>query len=493
MIKQYITIGLLVFIPSLLMAQGIVNKGATIKVLSGTDVKSNNGGIINKNTGAINNNGNLYLDTDFDQTTGATYAGGATSWLWFEGTSNQNTSSDATLVLNRLRADNGNRLILGTNTTISESLDFQNNTKIELGTNNLVLSSGASITNYDANNYVVTNSTGILQQEVGASGVVFPIGMSSYNPATLNNTGVADNFQVRIFEQVFDEGTTGTVHTTDAVDRTWMIEEEVGGGSDVSLTLQWITADEMTSFDRATSGIAHHLSTDLWDNPTPYTAATSVGVNTWTQTRSGFTSFSPFVVRDLDIDLPVELLSFDATRIDAEDVELNWATASEINNKGFWVERMLEHEIEFTPIDWVEGQGTTVITTYYQILDDNSYSDISYYRLKQVDFDGTISYSEIRAVAGSGGSNNGVIEVGIYPNPVLEKLIIQFNSLPKGVKTANVKIIGINGQALYEQNNDIQSYKSLRLDYVSRLVPATYILSIDLDNGENISHKFIKN
>jgi len=463
----------------------LINNGAILKINNTTDFRVNNGSISNQNSGQITNDGNLYLDLDFNQNTSATYVGGAASWLWFEGAANQNASSDATLAIASLKVDNGNRLILGNNTDVSTRVDLSNNGSIELGANNLVVAAGGTIANYDASNYIITNSTGILQQEVAAANVLFPVGNSSYNPATINNIGTTDNFQIRVFDQIFDQGTTGSVKTSDAVNRTWMIEETVVGGSSVTMTLEWATADELTAFDRGSCGLSHHLSGTLWDNPPAYLAATNVAVNTWTRTRAGFTSFSPFVVRDADIDLPVELLSFEAKRSSASTVDLDWVTESETNNQGFEIERMLEGETGFTKIAWVDGNGTTVSTSYYNLVDDNAFAGVSYYRLKQLDFDGSFAYSEIRAVAGTPQST----DIQIFPNPAGDCINIRIQAV---MKNAFVQIFDSKGSLVLQTTRQIGTDKLIQLTNIRDFADGVYMIHIIGDNDLTFAQKFIK-
>lgn len=94
--NKFIKISLLLCLPIFLQAQlKLNNNGAIMKVSTGTDLRVDNGSIENKNAGQINNDGKIYLDATFDQTTAATYTGGVASWLWFEGTGTQNATSDA--------------------------------------------------------------------------------------------------------------------------------------------------------------------------------------------------------------------------------------------------------------------------------------------------------------------------------------------------------------------------------------------------------------
>ncbi len=487
--QKLITISLLL-LPFLLSAQSnLVNNGAIIKVSTGVDFRVEQGNIRNDNSGTIANEGNIYLDGNFNQVNSATYNGGVASWLWFEGAANENATGDAPLNIARLRVDNGNRLILGNHVNVSTDVDLTNNGNIQLGNFNLVVASGGTIANYNNANYVITNGTGYLQQEVAASAVFFPVGNSIYNPATLTNAGTTDNFQARVEDFVRSDYPAGTVETDGVVGKAWFIEEETVGGSDVTMTLQWETSDELPNFDRTISGISHWTGT-TWDRSPTWNAATNVALTSWTQTRANITSFSPFAVEDLQMDLPVELLSFDATRKNRDEVQLDWSTASELNNNGFEVERMLENENEFQQIAFVAGNGTTSNTSYYELLDDNSYTGISYYRLKQVDFDGTSSYSPIRAVVGEQGS----ITFGatIFPNPVEDVLKVRFAELPVGVSSAQFKILGINGQLIQSYTSSVQAYQLIEIQSVKDLVPASYILSVRLDNGDEYLEKFVK-
>jgi hypothetical protein len=90
--------------------------------------------------------------------------------------------------------------------------------------------------------------------------------------------------------------------------------------------------------------------------------------------------------------LPVELTSFIAAVTD-NAVILNWSTASELNNQGFEVERKTEGK--FSTIGFVEGYGTTTEVQNYSFADNNVEAGSYYYRLKQIDFNGSYEYSDI--------------------------------------------------------------------------------------------------
>ena len=96
--------------------------------------------------------------------------------------------------------------------------------------------------------------------------------------------------------------------------------------------------------------------------------------------------------------VPVELASFTAS-VTQKGINLEWTTASELNNNGFEIERSVDGNT-FVTIGFVEGKGTTTETNYYSFADLSLLTEnyTIYYRLKQVDFDGNFSYSKTISV-----------------------------------------------------------------------------------------------
>lgn len=150
------------------------------------------------------------------------------------------------------------------------------------------------------------------------------------------------------------------------------------------------------------------------------------------------------------IALPIELLYFDATKVDNE-VKLSWETVSEINNDYFEIERSEDGQ-NWEFIKGIDGAGNSNSPISYNIMDVSPMRGVSYYRLKQVDFDGEFSYSEIRSVL----FENTSYQLQIYPNPTnnsvfvtgnkqLLKSIKIYNSIGKQV-TSRIRIINISEQ-----------------------------------------------
>ncbi len=110
-----------------------------------------------------------------------------------------------------------------------------------------------------------------------------------------------------------------------------------------------------------------------------------------------------------DLWFPIELADFNAKRANG-NIFLNWVTFSEINNKGFEVQRSIDG-ITWKTLGFVEGHGTSRDRINYEFVDKNP-ENLNYYRLKQMDYDGGSTYSNIISIVFS--KNNSIT---LYPNP----------------------------------------------------------------------------
>lgn len=119
--------------------------------------------------------------------------------------------------------------------------------------------------------------------------------------------------------------------------------------------------------------------------------------------------------------LPIEWLNFDATLQETQKVKLAWRTATETNNDHFVIERSNDG-LNWQAIEHIGGAGNSDRESSYQSLDPDPPRGMSYYRIKQVDFDGQFSYSPARSILMKATNN---IEVKIYPNPTTHTLFLE--------------------------------------------------------------------
>jgi archaellin len=149
--------------------------------------------------------------------------------------------------------------------------------------------------------------------------------------------------------------------------------------------------------------------------------------------------------------IPVELVAFEAS-VTGSNVNLSWQTATETNNSGFEVERKIKDS--WTKLGFVSGKGTTTQLSQYTYLDDvtgiNS-SKISY-RLKQIDYDGSINYSKEIEVELSQGPKDYTLSQN-YPNPFNPSSAISF-SLPLE-SSVRLVVYNITGEEVRELVNEV--------------------------------------
>lgn len=192
-----------------------------------------------------------------------------------------------------------------------------------------------------------------------------------------------------------------------------------------------------------------------------------------------------------DAPLPVELTSFSATNQKGNVVNLQWETATEVNNYGFEVERSIKVEdnevAEWNKISFIEGAGNSNSQKLYSFVDKNPVGGTKFaYRLKQIDIDGTFEYSDL-------------VEIEVlpteyelyqnYPNPFNPSTKIKF-SLPEDAKVA-VDIYNMLGQRVMTLfNKDMKAgYHQVLFDTQSagnQLASGVYLYTISTKNFSSV-------
>ena len=199
--------------------------------------------------------------------------------------------------------------------------------------------------------------------------------------------------------------------------------------------------------------------------------------NTYTATQLGTGEVVPTAA------LPVELLEFKATANSAiKNVDLTWVTASEINNDYFVIERSTNAN-DWIPLDSVDGAGNSNAVLSYNYLDNNPYSGTSYYRLKQVDFDGTTSYSNIEVV-----NFEGVEIVSLFPNPSSGEVSISIKSSETG--TLELKAYDSVGKLVSNEVFQVNEGVS-NINTQINAADGKYFISAMMSNGQYYDYDVI--
>ncbi|MFN5710718.1 MAG: hypothetical protein ACK46S_01695 [Bacteroidota bacterium] len=347
--------------------------------------------------------------------------------------------------------------LTGANVQINNQLSLLNG-KLNLNSRTLTLGVpgfNGILTGGSANAYI--NSGNIASKFVRytttpGTNYTFPMGAgTSYSPVsvnlyafnTLNNNS---NIAVHVVNGTHPNIGTSTTY----LNRYWGVEPSGFPSSNVfyGINYEYNDADVV--------GIEANLKPYKYNNA-GWIAAVGSGANfemgsgtvnpgTNTITWDGLYSFSDFTSIGNGTPLPISLLDFNARPV-VDDVELTWTTMSETNNDYFTIERAKDG-VNFVPIATVDGAGNSNTTLYYKTLDEEPLEGVSYYRLKQTDFDGRFDYSDIRVVNFvKPGSRT---EWAVYPNPTnLHGVNIIADNLK--YETVSVRLTDIVGNVILEK------------------------------------------
>lgn len=193
------------------------------------------------------------------------------------------------------------------------------------------------------------------------------------------------------------------------------------------------------------------------------------------QTRQNSLFFRPFFTGN--IALPIKLVYFEG-KLKNNQVKLNWETASEVNNDYFTIERSSDGE-NFEKLFTLRGAGNSSTQLSYSAVDENPLPGYSYYRLKQTDYDGHSSYSEVQTIRNKGGEDlEEAIDVkSIAPNPFQDHCDVNF--LTKGKGEAKILLINSNGAIIREKSETFNDgYNTITMDDLADLPSGVYFVNI---------------
>ncbi|UPT66238.1 MAG: T9SS type A sorting domain-containing protein [Sphingobacteriales bacterium JAD_PAG50586_3] len=437
-----------------LNAQGIVNNGANIVVVSGSNIIVSSGGYTNGTNGVINNEGTIKVEGD-----------------WTNNASNTVfTSYNSTGIVEL----NGNtaQAIGGTNPTTFESLTVSGTGVKTLANNNNTVNNILTldgIVSLNSNTLIVNNnSVAAIQQNTpfsskhirgettdGNSKLQWNIGNApngnSYRFPFANAAGDDVAFTFAVTTSGSQSGTGNVTVTTypSGNDNTPYVsgvghmnfENGPGNGTDATLDRWWVIdannyttkpvssmtftyADgDLTGNSLITEG---NLKAQRWDaaalpaakwNAPDYFGGTNTnnGANN-TVTVTSVSNYSPWVLHDgtsgSNSPLPITLVEFKGN-CNTDNVTINWTTASEANNDYFEVERSVDGT-NYSTIAIVDGAGNNNTTVNYSYTDFSPNATGAYYRLRQTDFNGQFETFDAKYIR---CANSPVNTVGLYPNP----------------------------------------------------------------------------
>ena len=339
-------------------------------------------------------------------------------------------------------------LTLGTSTnaTVTNLLTLSNGLIVTGTANTLTLTGTATqpIVGTSSSAYVAGRLA--ISMPTAASIRVFPVGLGGrYRPITLQTEGTSSQAQP-ILAEIFNSAPRGTLDglSNISANRYYRIQRLSMNGTLAPITVQ--LSFNTDAEDESVTVPGNLRVAQSTGNAGPWTSTEGSGVFSPARPRGYTTSASFFTTLDDnsffalastnkienpltgDAPLPVQLLSFAATRQGAT-VRTAWATASEKNSAYFVVQRSADGST-FGDVQQVAAQGTSLLRHDYTAVDAQPLAGTSYYRLRQVDLDGTVAYSSVVTVRFATGL--AAPALAVYPNPTAGQ---HFQVLATGLAT----------------------------------------------------------
>ena len=394
------------------LAQTLTNDGATITVGAGATLYVA-GSVDNKAAGTLVNNGTVQLTGDL------TNAGTLTSpgTLLFAGSTNQTFSPGpatvAALTLNNSGVAGANTLRVAADLSISGALTLLNGlvrtapvgASTPLAT--LTLPDGATLTGEAAGRYVQGNLRAV-RNAVNSTAAAFP-NSAALDPKGQNLGTVTVTRTAGLLAPGLSYG-QNTGATTKGIDRVWSVVATLPPAALVNLALSWV-ADDDNGFVLSNPAQLFRAASAAG----PWGRQGAAGSAATRSFAADATTLGTFTLSNANAPLPVELTRFTAEPT-GDDALLRWATASEKNNDRFEVEASADGQA-FRRIGTVAGHGNSTQPREYQFVDKSIAryaADPVYYRLRQVDQDGSESFSPVRTVRVAAPAG---LTAAAWPNP----------------------------------------------------------------------------
>lgn len=265
------------------------------------------------------------------------------------------------------------------------------------------------------------------------------------------------------------------------LDRVWRVSEvnTLGAATDVGAVDIRIDLTGLGPVNPAHLRLLVDTNNDgLFSNEVGISGATDLGSNVFQFTGvTALTNQSRFTVgttNKLQTPLPITMVSFDAT-LQKRSVSLDWQTASELNNDYFTAEHSQDGNT-WEPVGTLKGAGNSTSLNNYTLQHNLSEAGVHYYRIKQTDFDGKFSYSDVRSVM-----LEQAPEIMLFPNPAKETVLVN-----RGTNAA-IEIRNTLGQIV--QAEQTVSENTTQLD-VSALPRGSYLVTIR-EESEVMSKRLI--
>ena len=428
---------------------------------------------------------NIYNDWTIE--TGATFVPGTgnQAYIVFVGGNTHHVYGDVTTYNIWANKTSNNPIIISGNVTVNHGIWWDGGIFSYTGSGQLTFVNGYVDLGHTPN---ATMCIAAPIKKIGDTPFTFPLCAGdgvNYNPLAISDPGtdITAYYTAQYFNTGF--GSYSVTQTPSSIDHVskkeyWTLEKSAAA-SNVTVQLFWSTASNSSITNCADLRIAHWNSgISAWENNNDAvtTTGTCSGAGTGnTITNAVVTSYSPFTFGSKagTNPLPVELLSFEA-KPNNNSVDVSWQTASEKNCDYFSVERSADGT-SFAEVAQVKGAGNSSVLHSYASSDQDPFNGHSYYRLKQVDFNGSFFYSDIVQVEFNAGEN----VLNVYPSISSGDFTVSYSG--KKDQEVLLSIRNILGQEFYQKEFILENEHFIQpLNLSGKLAPGVYFVTTSSDD-----------
>jgi hypothetical protein len=184
--------------------------------------------------------------------------------------------------------------------------------------------------------------------------------------------------------------------------------------------------------------------------------------------------------------LPITLIYFGADKYENDKANITWSTAMEINNQFFSIERSAD-ALTWASIGQVQGAGNSTDQKNYSLIDSKPLPGTNYYRLKQVDYDGKFTYSDIVEVEFPMSSVT-VSALCVYPNPLRKNSLLNVKFTNGTTNIKDVTITNTGGATVFQTTMpELQPHQLFYLSFI----PGMYMVTVEDDNNKRYSSQVV--